>query len=402
MNLVLIIGIITAAGVLGGLALKHVRISRVSSYIVVGILLSPSVLGIVPEEAVESLALITQVALAVVAYLIGGSLRIESLRGLGKSITWVTILQSVGAWLVVTVVLAPLGFVLLPGEQLWQTYFPMALIIGAIASATAPAATMAVVHEYRAKGPLTTTLLALVALDDAIAVIAFSISMGVAVALVGGATDMSSQHVFVAPLWHLAESTMAGVVSAAILIGMSRLISAREVLVAAVFGVVMLCAGAAIYLDASPIFACMVLGFVVANVMHRDDAFVVTEGIEEPLYAMFFVLAGLHFDVAVMRTAGLLAGLIVVVRCIGKYGGARLGAEISGAAESVKKYLGLTLLPQAGVAIGLALLAAPRFPSFGDVLLNGVMASVVVNALIAPSLTKLALFKAGEATTSGS
>lgn len=401
MNLVLVIGIITTAGVLGGLALKRFRMSRVSGYILVGILLSPSILGIVSGEAVDDLTLVTEVALAVVAYLIGGSLKIESLRGLGKSITWVTALQSVGAWVLVTAVLTPLGFLVLPGNQLWQTHFPMALIIGAIASATAPAATMAVVHECRARGPLTTTLLALVALDDAIAVIAFSISMGVSAALVGGLSHVSLHQVLISPLWHLTESTVVGVLSAGVLMGMSRLIRAREVLVAAVFGVVVLCAGAAIYLDASSIFACMVLGFLVANILHRDDVFAVTQEIEEPLYAMFFVLAGLHFDLAVMKAAGVLAGLIVVIRCMGKYAGARLGGKVSGAADSVKKYLGLTLLPQAGVAIGLAVVAAPEFPSFGQVLLNGVMASVIINALVAPPLTRFALFKAGEATTSG-
>ena len=159
----------------------------------------------------------------------------------------------------------------------------------------------------------------------------------------------------------------------------------------------MLCAGVTIYLGVSSILANMVLGFVVVNKVKRKDMFVVVEEIEDVLFAMFFVLAGLHFDLSVMKVAGILALVIVLARYAGKYSGARTGARIAHAPDAIRKYLGLALLPQAGVAIGLSLLAALEFPTFGAILLNGMLAAVIINELVTPPLTKYAILKAGEA-----
>jgi len=142
----------------------------------------------------------------------------------------------------------------------------------------------------------------------------------------------------------------------------------------------------------------MVVGFIMVNKVKRKEMFLVVEEIEDVLYAMFFVLAGLHFDLSVLKVAGILALLIILSRYLGKYMGTRAGAKISHAPDVVKKYLGLALLPQAGVAIGLVLLAALRFPSFGAIMLNGMLASVIINELVTPPLTKYAIFKAGEAS----
>ena len=176
-DLALAIGVMIIAGYFGGQVAKKLKLPRITGYIVVGLLLSPSVLNLVPRATVESLNIITSVALGIIAYAIGGSLRLQSIRKLGRSIAWITIVQALAAWLIVTlgvVFLAPriLG---IPQVTVTQFYFPMAFVIGAIACATDPATILAVTREYRAKGPLTTTLLALVAIDDAVAVIAFAI-----------------------------------------------------------------------------------------------------------------------------------------------------------------------------------------------------------------------------------
>ena len=176
-----------------------------------------------------------------------------------------------------------------------------------------------------------------------------------------------------------------------------RLVRSREGRLALVFGTVMLCSGLAIKLGLSLIMANMMLGFVVVNRLRDTTEPSVLGEMETILFTLFFVLAGLHFDVAVLGTAGLLVLVVVVSRCTGKYGGSALGATIAGAPVLVRRYLGLALLPKAGVTVGLALLAATEFPGFGGLLLNVVLGSTIVNELVAPPLTRYAIVKAGEA-----
>jgi len=384
-------------GFFGGLASAKLKFPMITGYIVIGVLLSPSILNIIPRETVGELNLITDVSLGIIAYLIGGSLHWADLQRLAKSITWIVPFESLGAWFLVTLVLASLGSLIIPGEMFWQTYFPMAFIIGAVSCATAPAATMAIIREYRAKGPFTTTLLAVVGLDDAIAVIAFAIASGISQPLVNDAGSISLCQMLGVPLLHIGESILIGVVFAIVLMYMLRLARTRELLLVVIFGMIMLCTGVSTYLGLSSILANMVAGFIIVNKVKRREMFDVVGEIENVVYVIFFVLAGLHFDLSVMKFAGILALLIVLARCLGKYMGVRVGAGISHAPDNVKNYLGFALLPKAGVTVGLVLLASIEFPAFGTLMLNAVLASAIINELIAPPLTKYAIFKAGEA-----
>ena len=396
MNLLLSVGIMVVAGFIGGLALEKLKLPKISGYIIVGALLSPSLLNIIPKETVGELDIITEIALGIIAYLIGGSLKAESLQHLRKSIVWVILFQSIGACLLVTIVLSLTGHLVIPEGTFWQYYFPMAFIIGAVSCATAPAATMAIVSENKAKGPLSTTLLAVVALDDAIAVIAFAIATGISEPLANGTDGISIYQTLGVPFLHIVESIAIGAAFAVALIYISRLAKARELLLAVVFGIVMLCAGISSYLGLSSILANMVMGFILVNKVRRTEVFGVLQDVEAALYAVFFVLAGLHFDFHVLKATGILAALIVLTRCMGKYAGTWIGAKISGAPDTVRKYLGFALLPKAGVTIGLILLASLKFPGFGDVMLSAVLASTIINELIAPPLVKYAISKAGE------
>lgn len=399
MNLILAIGIMVIVGFFGGTIAKRFKFPRITGYIIIGILLSPSLLNIIPAATIENLDIITDIALGIIAFLIGGSLRLGPLRKLERSIAWIAPFQSLGAWLVVTLLLAFLSPLILtiPNATFSQTYFPMAFIVGAISCATAPAAIIAVINGYRAKGPLTTTLLAVVALDDAIAVIAFAIALGICQPLVIGTAGISLYQVLGVPFLHIAAAVVIGVLFGFALIYIAKLVRTRELLLAVVFGMIMLCIGVTNLLGISAILANMVAGFVVVNKARENGMFSVVEGIEDVIFAMFFVLAGLHFDLGVIQTAGILALLIVLGRFSGKYLGARAGATISHAGGTVKKYLGLALLPKAGVTIGLALLAKSAFPAFGAIMMNAVLASVIINELVAPPLVKYAIFKAGEA-----
>lgn len=400
MNLVLAIGIIVVIGFFGGLAAERLRFPRITGYIVIGMLLSPSLLNIISGASIKNLDIMTDIALGIVAFLIGGGLHLASLRKLGRSIAWITPFQSLGAWLLVTLLLAFLypRILTIPNATFFQTYFPMAFIIGAVSCATAPAATMAVINQYRAKGPFTTTLLAVVALDDAIAVIAFAIAVGIAQPLVNGG-DISGYQMFGAPFLQIVQSIGIGAAFAFALIYIARLVRIRQLLLVVVFGTIMLCIGVTNLLGISPILASMAAGFIVVNKVRKNEMFLVLEEIEDVIFAMFFVLAGLHFDLGVMKTAGILALLIVLGRCLGKYFGTRAGATISHASDEVKKYLGLALLPKAGVTVGLVLLAERAFPTFGAIMMNAVLASVIINELVAPPLTRYAIFKAGEASS---
>ena len=397
-DLALAIGVMITVGLLGGVLSNKIKFPRITGYIIVGILLSPSVLNLISPATIAKLDIITHIALGIIAYLIGASLRMESIRKLGRGIVWITPFQSLGAWLVGTLVIAFVTPLILstPGATFMSNYLPMALVIGAMAAATAPAAVMAIIREYKARGPFTTTLLAVVALDDAIAVIAFAIAIGIAQPLVSGSGGVSLYQMLAVPGLEIAKSIGIGTALGFLLVYLNKLIRTRALLLSAVLGIVLLCTGLANFLGVSLIMANMTIGFIVANRVADNEPIAVMEGIEEVVFAIFFVFSGMHFDAGIMRTAGILALLIVATRFTGKYVGTRIGATISHAPAVIKKYLGLALLPKAGVTLGLALLAQRTFPILGDLIFNGVLASVIINELVAPPLTKYAITKSGE------
>jgi len=405
MNSILAIGILVIAGFFGGLVAKRIRYPRISGYIIVGMLLSPSVLNVIPSQLIrQDLSVITDIALGVVAYLIGGSLSIERLKKLGKNIITITPFEALGAWIFVTLLILSLGhFVIkfdISNPNFYQTYLPMAIIIGAISCPTAPAAILAIIHEYRAKGTLTTTLLGVVALDDAFAIISFAIATSIATVLIIGVKALSLYQMFIIPMFDVVGSLLLGAGFGFTLVYMSRFAKTRKTLLVIVLGMIMLSIGATKVLGISSLLANMAMGFVIVNKMRPSEKmFAVISDIEDVIFAIFFTLAGAHFDLGVVKTAGILALLIVIGRFSGKFIGARIGATISQAPTVIRKYLGFGLLPKAGVTIGLVLLTQQNsaFSIIGNMMVNAILASVIINELIAPPLTKYALFKAGEA-----
>ncbi len=407
MNSILAVGVLVIAGFFGGLVAKKIRYPRISGYIIVGMLLSPSVLNVIPSQLIrEDLSVITDIVLGVIAYLIGGSLSIERLKKLGKNIVTITPFEALGAWIFVTLLILSLGHFVIEFEisnsNFYQTYLPMAIIIGAISCPTAPAAIMAIIHEYRAKGPLTTTLLGVVALDDAFAIISFAIATSIAAVLIIGVEALSLYQMFIIPILDIAGSLLLGAGFGFALVYMSRFAKTRKTLLVTVLGMIMLSVGATKVLGISSLLVNMAVGFVVVNKMRPGEKmFAVISDIEDVIFAMFFTLAGAHFDLGVVKTAGILALLIVIGRFSGKFIGAKIGAVVSHAPTVVRKYLGFGLLPKAGVTIGLVLLVQQNsvFSVIKVIMVNAILASVIINELIAPPLTKYALFKAGEATS---
>ncbi len=400
-NLVLVLGIMIIIGFFGGVVAHRFKFPRVTGYIIIGILLSPSLTGLIPESTVDDLAILTSIALGVIAYSIGGSLRLERIKKLENSIAWITPLQAVGTWLLTALVvtLAAPFIIQVSGSSLWRTFFPMAFVIGAIASATAPATVLAIVREYRASGVVTTTLLSVVAIDDGVAIIIFAVAMGVAAAMAGMAEGFSLYGMLVSPLLEIVQSIAVGAVLAFALIYIARVVHSRSLLLAVVLGTIILCVGIAEVLDVSLILANMVLGVIICNTVKKEEFFGVIDDVEDVIFAVFFVLAGLHFNLEAMRTAGLLALPIFASRFAAKYFGTMAGAQIAGSPGNVKKCLGLALMPAAGVSIGLALLAQRNFPELGGIIYNAILATVVINEIVGPPLTRLAIFKAGEQNT---
>ena len=275
----------------------------------------------------------------------------------------------------------------------------MALIIGAVSAATAPAAIIAIIHEFKARGPLTTTLLGIVALDDAIAILIFSFAIIVAHILI--TPDVFSfQSVVFSPIISVLISIFIGGFFGLLFKIMAPYVKGRDTMLGVVIGLTLLTCGIANSLNASPLMANMIFGFIVVNfVLNAKEIFSAVDGVEEFIFSMFFVLAGAHLDVAIFNSTGIfLAILIVVGRFIGKLYGTRLGATISKAPETVKQYLGLALLPKAGVTVGLILMAKELFNSspLFLIMVNSVLASVIINELISPPLVRYALIKAGE------
>lgn len=398
MNFILDLGIIITAGFLGGALARRLKFPRVSGYVIVGVLLSPSLFNVISHTTVEDLDVFTTIALGIIAYSIGGRLHLGAIRRIEKSIFLIGTFQGAAAFILSILVitfLAPL-FLNISGATILTVYLPMALVIAAMASATAPAAVMAEVHEFRASGPFTTTLLSVVAFDDAIAVVLFSIALGVALPLVDVSQAFSFYQALLLPLLQIVGSIAIGAVFGFALTYAARQVKSRALVLVLVLGTIMLCTGVIELLGWSVVMANLVMGAIVVNRTPRRDMFLAIEGIEDVVFAIFFVLAGLHFELDVMQTVGLLAVLVLVGRLGGKYLGARAGASIAGAPEPVKKYLGFALMPKAGVTLGLALLAQRAFPELGDIIFNVVLATVIINEIFAPFLVRYAIFKAGE------
>jgi Kef-type K+ transport system membrane component KefB len=401
-DLLLAIGVMISVGLFGGLLANRLKFPRVTGYIIIGVLLSPSILNLVPRATIESWDIITSVILGIIAYAIGGSLDLVSLRKLGKSTAWITPLETLGAWLVVTLLMVFLAPMIFPSATMtFREYIlPMALVAGSIAGATAPAATLAVIREYKARGNFTMTLLSVVALDDALSIITFAIAMAVALPLASGAGSVSLYQMLSVPFLDIIKSIGIGTALGFAIIYLTRLIKTRALLLTLVLGIIMLCIGLTDILGGSLILANMVVGFVVRNrtsdLSRREEPFVVIQGIEDFAFAVFFVLAGMHFDSSVIKVSGFLALLIMGGRFVGQYFGAAIGAKISKASDLVRKYLGFALQAQAGVTVGLALLIREAFPTFGDIVFNGFLASIIISEIFAPPLVKYALFKAGE------
>lgn len=401
----LFLGIIILAGYAGGRIAHALNLPRISGYITAGMLLSPGISGVLSVSIIEGeLSMVTDIALGIIAFSIGGALEFDKVKKLGKPIIVITLVQAVLVALLVSFAVIFL-FPHLPGAGLEKgnVLLAVGLFLGAICAATAPAAVLGVIHEYKARGPMTTVLLGVITLDDGFTLVLFSMAAGMAGSL-GGSGASFLQAGILEPGKEILTAVLIGTAVGLLLRLLIPVVKRRGALLGLTLGSIFLTSGIALTLHTSSLLACMTLGIVLVNTMSRPEQwFESVERIEEPLFAMFFVLAGAHLKISVLMAAGTLTLVILVMRTAGKLGGAYMGAVLSSAPETVKKYLPIGLLPQAGVSIGLALAAKEYIsdPSAARIMVNAVLGSVIINELVSPLLVKTALIRSGEASNPG-
>ncbi|MBO5269142.1 MAG: cation:proton antiporter [Clostridia bacterium] len=399
------------AGLIIARLIEPLGLPSVTGYLVAGVLIGPYCLGRLSDfigfgfgtmEEVESLQLISKIALGFIAFSIGSEFRLEHLRHIGKQATVIAILQAVTATVLVDAALIGLHFLLPDVIPL-----PAAIVLGAIATATAPAATMMVIKQYKAKGPLTSILLPIVALDDAVGLIVFAVSFGIAKALVVGEIDIFS--ILVNPMLEIVCSLLLGAIFGFILAKIMNIFHRydRRVCLALtfVFMTVAICmqsiALGPIHISFSSLLTCMMLGTVFCNVTSVKRSTTVMEETDHwttIVFVVFFVISGAELELSVFLQWGVVvAGILyIIARSLGKYYGARISSKMMGCSDTIQKYLGITLLPQAGVALGMAVTAQQLGNECGTLVRNITLMAVLIYELVGPLLTKISLIKAGE------
>ncbi len=397
------------AGLMMTRVVKPLKLPAVTGYLIAGVLIGPFCLGRLgitgvfgSLETMEGMASFLQdVALGFIAFAIGSEFKLADLKRTGRQAAVVGCVQALVAMIVVDVALIALHFIL--GEDILP--LSVAITLGAIATATAPAATIMVVRQYKAKGPLTDILLPIVALDDAVGLVCFAVSIGVAQALEGGTVSVIS--VLVNPILEVVLSLLLGVIVGVVFTLVETLfqsnskrlcISITFVLLAIAMSQLHFALPGGLKIGFSSLLVCMMLGTVFCNICKNcDELMGKTDRWTMPLFALFFVCSGAELDFSIFANPAIIGVGVayVVFRAIGKYFGASLSAKAVKCDDNIVKYLGITLLPQAGVAIGMSLTAATALAN-GSVVRNIVLFGVMIYELLGPLATKIALTKAGD------
>ncbi len=396
LNSLLLVGLAITLGSLGAKLFKCVHIPQVIGYIVVGIIVGRSGFHLINEHVLTTLEPFNFVALGFIGFQIGGELKIATFRKHGKQFAAILVAEAVGAFLLVATLVFAAGLLCKTDPQQAAA---LALVLGAIASATAPAATVNVLREYKARGILTTTILAIVALDDAVAVSLFAVTSSLAGALVGNGVPLSEA--FLEPVRELGLAVCLGAATGGALALYVRKGAAKDMELVIAVAAVVLVIGASFLIGADPIMAAMFLGFTFVNLAPgpAKDVFQLVEKFAAPIFVLFFVMAGSRLAIANLHGwMWMVAGAYVLGRMAGKMAGASLGATLSRSAQVLRRYLGPCLFSQAGVAVGLSILARMRLgEGLGEVIIAVVATTVFLFEILGPVTLRYGILKAGEA-----
>ena len=385
MNTLFCLAAAMGAGLLLSRVVKRINLPNVTGYLIAGLLIGPYCLGVFDKDSLTAVSSITSVALGFIAFSIGGEFKLENLRRVGIKAFIITVFQAMLAVIFVDAALIAFGFDV-----------PLSLTLGAIATATAPAATLMVVRQYKAEGPMTNTLLSVVAMDDAIGLAVFAISVAISQSLSSGAAP-TIKSMLLEPLLEIVLSLALGFAIGMILALCIRFFKSRANRLTLMVTSVVLGAALADMWNLSSLLLCMSIGAAMVN--FRQDSDAIIEGVDRwtpPLFMLFFVISGAELDLSVLTSVGALGVIYIIARSAGKYLGAYTGARVVGSDKNIRRYLGLTLLPQAGVAIGMAQLVMTKLPEYGEKIRAVVLCATLVYELVGPVLTRIALIKSGE------
>jgi len=397
LNVLLLLGLALFGGTIGGRIFQKLRIPQVVGYILIGILIGRSGFKIIDNNTIEALKPFNYFALGLIGFMIGGELKKEVFSRYGKQFMYILLCEGITPFLLVTLSVGIIGSVIFEAKPFaWA----LALFLGAIASATDPATSTAVLKEYKTRGPLTTNILGIVALDDGLALLLFAIASSIAGILVGNGIGAGPSIAIIHPLYEIGGAVVIGLLSGLFLSNILRKYVEREKILAFSISTVLLVSGLSLAANVSMLLAVMTLGIVVVNSIPQKskEVFNLVEGFTSPVYVLFFVLIGAKLKFAHLSLP-ILVIVFVYLLCgmTGKMMGANIGARLSKAPGTVVKYLPFSLFSQAGVAIGLSILAAQRFPGdIGDTLLLIITATTFATQILGPPFTKFAVTKAGE------
>jgi len=409
LKILLSVSVALLAGLLMTRLFKRLKLPSVTAYLVAGVLIGPycigglgiNGLGFESHGSVEALSLISEVALGFIAFSIGNEFRLNDLKKTGKQAFAIGILQAVGALLIVDIVLIGVHFIIPDKLSISQ-----AITLGAIATATAPAATLMVVRQYKAKGPLTKLLLPIVALDDAVGLVAFAVSFGIAQTLASTNGTVNIMSIIVNPLVEIVCSLILGALMGVFLTHLEKLFNSNTNRLNLTIAFVFLTASismldfhiGAIHIHFSSLLVCMMLGTVFCNICPLSyDLMAAADKWTSPLFALFFVISGAELELSVFADIAIvIIGIVYIIfRCIGKYYGAFLSAKAVKCSPAICKYLGITLFPQAGVALGMCA-TAMQLGVQGELIRNITLFAVLIYELFGPVFTRMALTAAGE------
>ncbi|MGL4730820.1 MAG: cation:proton antiporter [Clostridium sp.] len=380
------LGLVLFTGIVMGKIISYAKLPKVTGYLIGGVIIGPSLLGIIPAENAAKLNIISEAALGFIAYSIGSSLNIKNLKKIGKGIAIITLFESLMA-----VVLVNFAMICIFNEPI-----AFSLLISAIAAATAPAATIMVIRQYKAKGPLVDTLLPVVAIDDAVAVIVFGISMTISKVLMDSSATLNVYTVIL-PFIEIIVALILGLVVGSVLCVLGRNLKSDDQFMNITIALIFLTIGLAIHFKVSSLLACMALGATISNLSTNNTKLLsVVDRFTPPVFIVFFTLSGIELNIYALKTIGFVGIGYVIFRVLGKILGAYVGSRLAGCSKVVQRYLGLTLIPQAGVAIGLAMVVQNEVPQYGKKISTIILAATVIYELIGPLITKIAIQKASK------
>jgi len=385
MNFILGLGLILIFGLFSGKIAEKIKTPSITAYLVLGIVLGPYILNFIPHNIIKSSGIISHIALSLIAFSIGQNFSRAIFRQVGSQVLWISILEALGAWLVIIISLI---YFKVPGY--------MALVFGAIAAASAPAAIIMVVREYKARGRFVDILMGVVALDDAWGLIIFSISLAIAKAMYTHlATSLT--RVILGALFEIGKAFFLGGFFGIALSRFGKILKNQTDLLIFTIGTIFVVTGLALHYHASVLLSSMFLASVLVNLNNESFKFFDVLGtIDWPIYLVFFVLAGASLEVDLLVKIGFIGVVYLIFRVLGKFIGTYAGAIIAKSDKSIKKYLTFALFPQAGVALGMALIAKEEFPEVGGIIFTTVAATTVVYEIIGPFFIKFALQKTSQ------